>query len=468
MASERTLGAATVAELEQALRGELIRPGHEDYEQARKVWNGVHDRHPALIVRCHGLADVVEAVRFARSERMVVAVRGGGHSIPGFSTCDGGMVIDLSPMREVRVDAAARVATAEAGATWKEFDRATQEFGLATTGGLISSTGIAGFTLGGGVGWLMRRHGLACDNLLAATVVTADAQVVHATADENPDLFWGLRGGGGNFGVVTSFTYSVHPVGPTVLAGRIFFPGERAGDILRFHRRWAENAPDELTTLVSLATAPPAPFLPERWHGRPIVVIAGLYAGAISDGERVAEPLRSLEEPIADLMAPMPYTQMQSLRDGVFGPGTFNYYKAGFCLNRLDDQAIEALVHHHRTVTSPMSEIHVYHLGGQVARVPAEATAFGDRSAPFLLNIVARTQTGDGYDDAVTWANDLHTAIAPTLNGRAYVNFLSNEGASRVRAAYRDNYQRLRVLKNEYDPTNLFRLNQNIDPTGSH
>jgi hypothetical protein len=458
------LADGSIAELAEGVRGEVIRPGDPSYDEARAVWNGAIDRHPALIVRCAGVADVMRAVEFARSEKLVVAVRGGKHSIPGFSTVDGGIVIDLSPMQGIQVDPDARTVRAQGGVTWSSLDHETQAFGLAVTGGLVSTTGIAGFTLGGGIGWLMRKHGLTADNLIGADVVTADGRLVHASADENPELFWGLRGGGGNFGIVTSFEYKVHPVGPVVMGGPVIYPGELAADILRFYREWSEDAPDELTTLVSLATAPPAPFIPEEWHGKRIVIIPGVYAGSVEDGERAMRPLRRLGEPVADLMGPLPYVAMQSLLDPLWGPGAHNYFKSGW-LRGLDDRAIETLVAYHQDASSPKSEIHVHHMGGAVARVGAGATAFGDRSAPFLLNIIASTFTADGYDDAVGWAKGLHGAMDPSLTGGTYVNFISAEGPDRVRDAYSaDTYERLRALKRSYDPGNLFRLNQNVRP----
>jgi hypothetical protein len=392
-------------------------------------------------------------------------VRSGGHSIPGFSTNDDGLVIDLSGMQAVHVDPVQRTARVEAGATWNVFDHEAQAFGLATTGGLVSSTGVAGYTLGGGIGWLMRKYGLACDNLISADVVTADGRLVHASADDNADLFWGLRGGGGNFGVVTSFEFSLHPVGPTITAGAVFYPGDRAGEVLRAWRDWADRAPDELTTLVNLITAPPVPFLPEEWHGKPVVAIIGAHCGPVEDGEKAVQPLREFAEPIADLFGPMPYAAMQSLLDPLWAPGVHNYMKSGF-MPGIDDDAIAALVAGHADVTSPMSEIHLQHIGGAVASVAADATAFGERDAPFLLNVNARTPTADGYDAAVDWARGLHDSLAPALTGGAYVNFLSAEGHDRVRAAYGDKYDRLVALKDEYDPTNLFRLNQNITPSG--
>jgi FAD/FMN-containing dehydrogenase len=459
-----TLADGSVAELREAMRGEVICPGDPGYDEARSVWNGVHDKHPALIARCAGVADVLRAVEFARSEQLEVAVRGGSHSIPGFSTTDGGIVIDLSPMKGIRVDTNSQTASAQAGLTWSEFDHETQAFGLATTGGLVSTTGIAGFTLGGGVGWLMRKYGLTCDNLIGADVVTADGQVVRASASENSELFWGLRGGGGNFGIVTSFDYRLHQVGPTVMAGPVFYPGERAAEILRFYREWCEDAPEELTTLVSLATAPPAPFLPEEVHGKPIVIIPAVYSGSVEAGERAVQPLRDLGDPVVDLMGPMPYVAMQGLLDPLWGPGAHNYFKAGF-VKGLDDEAIETIVSHHENISSPKSEIHVHHMGGAVADVPAGATAFGDRSAPFLLNIIGSTFTADGYDDAVGWAKAFHSAMSPSLTGGTYVNFVSDRDEESVHDSYGDKYDRLVALKDRYDPTNLFRLNQNIPPS---
>jgi hypothetical protein len=464
--SPTVLGDGTVAELAEAVRGEVIRPGDDAYDEARAIWNGAHDRRPALILRCAGVADVIRGVEFARSQDLLLAVRGGKHSIPGFSTCDDGMVLDLSPMQAVHVDPAAGTARAEAGVTWSVFDHETQAHGLATTGGLVSSTGLAGFTLGGGIGWLMRKHGLTCDNLLSADVVTADGRLLHASEDENADLFWGLRGGGGNFGVATSLEYRVHPVGPTITGGAIFYPGERAAEILRFYRDWVDQVPDELTTVANLLTCPPAPFLPEEWHGKPLVAIIPVHCGSLEDGERAVRPLRGLGDPVADLIGPMPYTAMQSLIDPLWGPGAHSYMKAGW-MGGLEDAAIDTLVRYRDEVTSPKTEIHVHHMGGAVARVPADATAFGDRSEPFLLNVLASTFTADGYDDAVSWAQDLYGAMGPALSGGTYVNFLSNEGEERVRDAYgEDKYERLVALKDTYDPTNLFRLNQNIAPSG--
>jgi FAD/FMN-containing dehydrogenase len=368
-------------------------------------------------------------------------------------------------MKAIDVDIAARTATAGGGVTWAEFDAATQEHGLATTGGLVSSTGVAGFTLGGGIGWLMRKHGLACDNLRSAELVTADGQIVTASATENAELFWGLRGGGGNFGVVTAFEFDLHPVGPTVAAGAVFYPGERAEEIMRFYRDFVRDVPDELTTLVNLLTAPPAPFLPEEWHGKKLVALIGCYSGDAGEGERAMQPLRELGDPVADLIGPMPYVGMQSLIDALWPRGTKAYMKAGY-LRELDDAAIETAARFHQDATSPASEIHVHHFGGAVARVDDGETAYGDRQAPFVLNILAVTHEPGGLDPHVEWAQRLYAAIEPSLTGGAYINFLSAEGAERVKAAYgAEKFARLQALKDRYDPTNLFHLNQNVPPS---
>jgi FAD/FMN-containing dehydrogenase len=458
------LGEGSVAELAEVMRGLLIRPDDGDYDEARAIWNAAHDRRPVLIARCAGVADVMRAIEFARSQDLMVAVRGGGHSIPGFSTCDGGMVIDLSALKGVRVDPGASTVRAQAGLTWGELDHETQAFALAVTGGLVSTTGIAGFTLGGGIGWLMRKHGLACDNVLSADVVTADGWLLTASADAHPDLLWALRGGGGNFGVVTSFEYRVHPVGPVVAAGPVFYPGDRAAEVLGTWRELAGEFPDELTTLATLLVAPPAPFLPERWHGRRLVGLVAMYAGPPTDGLRAIEPLRRLGDPVADLIDPMPYVAIQRLVDEVWTRGAHNHFKAGF-MRGLDDAAITTLVRFHDTMPSPVSEIHVHHMGGAVGRAGAAEAALGGRDAPFLLNIVARTPTAEGFDETVEWARDLHAAMQPALTGASYVNFLSSEGDARIGAAYGpQSFRRLTEIKRRYDPENVFRLNQNIPP----
>jgi FAD/FMN-containing dehydrogenase len=458
------LGDATLSEFEQGLRGPLIRPGDEAYDEARAVWNGAHDQRPALIVRCAGVADVMRAVDFARSEDLVVAVRGGGHSLPGFSTNDGGIVIDLSAMTAVHVDPASRTAVAQGGCTWADLDHETQAFGLAVTGGLVSTTGIAGFTLGGGIGWLMRKVGLACDNLVAADVVTADGRLVRASEDENPELLWGLRGGGGNFGIATSLEYRLHPVGPMLLAGPIFFAGDRAEEVLSFYRDWVRDLPDETTTLVNLTTAPPAPFLPESVHGKPIVAVIAVHAGDSEQGRTLVQPLKDLGDPIADLIDVMPYTMMQSLLDGLWTKGAHNYMRSAY-VDELNDEAVAATVERHRAVPSPSSEIHFHHFGGAVARVGDDESAFGNRSAEYVLNVIARTPDAEGFESSVAWARGTAEALAPVSRAGAYVNFMGDAGDERLRESYGDaKYERLVALKRQYDPDNMFRLNQNITP----
>src|SRR4051812_34793710 len=458
------LGEATIAELEQNLSGRLIRPGDEDYDEARGIWNGAHDRRPAMIVRCAGVADVMQAVDFARSEDLMIAVRGGGHSIPGFSTVDGGVVIDLSEMTAVHVDPARSTAVAEGGATWADFDHETQAFGLAVTGGLVSSTAIAGFTLGGGIGWLMRKYGLAADNLIGADVVTADGCLVHASEDENPELLWGLRGGGGNFGIATSLEYRLHPVGPMVTAGPIFFDGERAEEVLRFYRDWVQTLPDEITTLVNLLTAPPAPFLPEEGHGKKVVAVIAVHSGEAEEGQALMQPLKDLGDPVADLIGPMPYTVMQSLIDALWGRGAHNYMRSSY-VDRLDDAAVAATAARQQAVPSPQSEIHIHHFGGAVARVGEDDTAFGGRSAQFVLNVIARSPGAEGFADNVEWARGTVDALSPVSREGAYTNFMGDPGDARLRASYGPaKYERLVALKRQYDPTTLFRLTQNIPP----
>src|SRR3954470_22741212 len=463
-AATHPLGEATLAEFEQGLSGRLIRPDDPEYDDARSIWNAAHDKYPAMIVRCAGVADVMRAIELARSEDLEVAVRGGSHSIPGFSTTDGGIVIDLSAMRSVHVDPERRTAVAEGGTTWADFDHETQAFGLAVTGGLISTTGIAGFPLGGGIGWLMRKHGLTSDNLIAAEVVTADGRLVRASESENPELLWGLRGGGGNFGVATSLEYRLHPVGPNVLAGPIFFAGDRAEEVLRFYRDWVRDLPDEMTTLANLTTAPPAPFLPEEVHGKPVVAVIAVHAGQPDEGRALVEPLKALGDPVADLIDVLPYTAMQSLIDALWAPGAHNYMSSAY-VDALDDEAIEAAVERHRAVPSPHSEIHLHHFGGAVARVEEDATAFGGRTAPYVLNVIARSPEAAGFDENVEWARGTTAAFAPVSGPGAYTNFMGDANDARLRASYGDaKYERLVALKRRYDPANVFRLNQNIAP----
>jgi FAD binding domain/Berberine and berberine like len=457
------LGAATVQELREQVRGEVLVPGDAGYDDARAIWNAMIDRRPALILRCAGVADVMLGVQFARSQGIELAVRGGGHSLPGFSSVDGGMVVDLSAMKGIRVDPDRRRATVQGGATWGDLDHETQAFGLATTGGLISTTGVAGLTLGGGIGWLMRRLGLACDNLVGADVVTADGRLVRADAEENPDLLWALRGGGGNFGVVVSFDFAVHPVGPTILGGPVFFPGDQAAEVARRYAEYTADLPDEMTTLIDLMSAPPLPAIQSEWHGQLAVGAVACYAGPPEEGEKAAAGLRELGTPILEHVGPVPYTMLQSLLDPLFGPGARNYFRSGY-VSEISEGLIEQLVAFHQTKPSPASEIHVQHLGGAIAGVRNDATAFASRDAGFVVNIVGRWQDADQDDRVIGWARDLYSAIESFTSGGTYVNFISS-GDDRVTEAYPNaTLERLAEVKRTWDPTNLFRLNQNIEP----
>ena len=460
---DSVLGEATIQELREAVRGEIVTPNDEGYEEACRVWNGAHDgRRPALIVRCTGAADVIAAVGFARSNDLTIAVRGGGHSIAGFSTNDNGIVIDLSQMNGVHVDTDARRATVGGGAVWADVDHEAQAHGLATTGGLVSSTGVGGFTLGGGIGWLMRKHGLACDNLVGAEVVTADGRLVHASERENADLFWGLRGGGGNFGIVTQFEFELHPLGPIVYAGPIFYSADADGDLLRLFREWAPGATDDVTALIDLTTAPPLPVIPEAWHGKKVAAFIAASAGPVDEGDAQVSEFRAVAEPVADLLGPMPYTVIQSLIDPLWGKGIHAYFKATN-LARLDDALIDRLRELHLQAPGPQCEIHVHQMGGALARVGDGDTAFAERSMPYVLNAVTGWHDPDAADAHIAWARAVIEAASEASTGRAYVNFLGDADAAR--SSYgAETYKRLVELKNQYDPTNVFRLNQNIEP----
>jgi FAD/FMN-containing dehydrogenase len=459
------VGEASFGDLQAAVRGEVIRPGDADYDEARNIWNAAHDRHPAVVIRCAGTADVIKSLEFARSQGLPVAVRGGAHSIAGFSTCDGGVVIDLSAMRAVTVDPARRRAVAQGGATWADFDHETQQFGLAVTGGLVSSTGLGGFTLGGGIGWLLRRYGLTCDNLVGADVVTADGQLVHASADQNQDLFWALRGGGGNFGVVTSLELALHPVGPMVLGGLLFFPGDAARQVLTGWRELTATMPDELTSLVNLTTAPPVPFLPEEVHGRPIAVIGAVHCGSPEAAEEAVRPLRTLAEPIFDHLGPVPYAAMQQALDPLWTAGAYNYFTSAL-LDELPDQAIDEALERWSQKPTAQSEMHMHHAGGAMARVHPSETAFAQRTSPYLLNVIVRQPDGAGFDENLDWARQTRQAMSAYGPGTSYVNFTGEADQTRVPTSYPpETYERLVAVKDRYDPTNVFRLNQNIRPS---
>lgn len=448
----------TVQELRRRLAGPLLLAGDPGYDDARTVWNRMIDRRPALIARCTNTADVVTAIRFAREPNLLISVRGGGHNVTGHAVCERGLMIDLSSMKSVRVDPQRRIAHAEPGLNWKELDTATQQHGLATTGGIISSTGVAGLTLGGGHGWLMRKHGLTCDNVVSVEMVTADARVVRASADENPDLYFGIRGGGGNFGIVTSFEFRLHPV-TTVLAGFFLYSRTRARDVIALFREQAAKAPDELT-LGTLVTT---------WSdGEPVIAVPLCYCGAIEQGERLVQPFRALGSLKVDGVRPMTYGELQTMFDATNPPGAW-YYKTGY----LDGDAVhgdgfvETLLEHGDFPSpSPLSRIYVEHLGGAVARVRPDETAFVHRHAPFDLIVIAGGFRPEETDKNMQWARATSSAMQPFMSGGTYVNYLgADAGVDAVRSAYGPAYERLVALKNRYDPDNVFRLNQNIKPS---
>ena len=461
---ETVLEQADIEAFEIGLRGKLLRLGDDGYDSARSIWNAMIDHKPTLLVRCAGVADVLRAVDFARTHDILVAVRGGGHNIAGKSMCHGGLVIDLAPMQGIRVDPVARTARAQAGLKLGDFDPETQAFGLATTMGIVTDTGIAGITLGGGYGWLAGKFGLACDNLISADIVTADGRFLTASADENEELFWGLRGGGGNFGVVTSFEYQLHPV-DSILGGMVIHPMTSAAEVLHFYEEFASAAPDELTTACALLSDP---------DGNPIIAIAVCYCGPAEEGEKVLKPLRAFGPPVADLVSPMPYVALQAMLDEAFAPGRLYYWKTSL-LRKLTDPSIETLVEHASKKASPMSLAVLQQMHGAAGRVGATDTAFVHRYDHYNFLPVASWEAPEGSEKNIRWAREFWGAMQPFVEDDCYANDLGEvelenvideTGEDRVKAAYGDEtYERLVKLKNAYDPTNFFRLNTNIEPT---
>jgi FAD/FMN-containing dehydrogenase len=452
-----------VGQLATSLRGELLTKSSPEYDAARTLWNGMIDRRPAFIARCRSAADVIRGVTFAREHGMPLAIRGGGHNVAGNALCDDGLVIDLSPMKSVRVDPRRRTARVEPGVTLGELDHDTQAFGLATPLGINSTTGVAGLTLGGGFGWLSRRFGLAADNLLSADVVTANGELVTASEDEHPDLFWAIRGGGGNFGVVTSFEFQLHEVGPEVLAGIVVHPFDRAPELLRRYRDVAASAPEEVTAWVVLRTVPPLPTIPKEAHGTNMVGIAMIHSGRREESERTLKPLRSIGQPMADMVVLQPYTAYQRALDPLLTPGARNYWKS-HNFTELSDELIDTLVDAARQLPDPQCEIALAQLGGATSRVKPDATAYTHRDAAFVMNVHGRWSDPSRDGDCIAWARSLFDATTPFATGGVYVNFLTADESDRVRAAYGANYQRLAETKARYDPDNLFRQNQNIRP----
>ena len=453
-----------VDELQAVLRGEVVLPDDPRYDERRKVWNGSIDRRPAVIARCAGVADVRTAVRFGREhEELPVAVKGGGHSFPGHSVCDDGLVIDLSLMKGVRVDPAAGTVRVQAGVLLGELDIETQAFGMAVPSGIVTHTGVAGLTLGGGIGWIMRKHGLSIDQLLSVDVITADGDFVKASEDENPDLFWGVRGGGGNFGIVTEFEFRLIPLGTQVVAGPVLWRMEEAPEVLRFYRDWIADCPDELMTIVTQRKVPDVPMFPPELVGEKVAGVVACYCGPVEDAERVLRPLKEFGSPVIDMCAPKPYLVHQKSLDAAFVPHRW-YYVRSCDVAHLSDGVIDVMADFGMRITSPITSVALWQMGGAVARVGEDDTAFNGRNAGHTFNINGNAFDGEGFDAERQWARDYWTALAPHHTS-VYVNFLMNEGEERIRQAYGSaKYDRLKALKRRYDPTNLFRLNQNIPP----
>ena len=462
------IDASEIEQLRVSMRGRLLKPGEPDYDKARVVFNGMFDRRPALIARCSGVPDVIDAVRFARRHHLLTAVRAGGHSVAGNSMCNDGLVIDLSRMNNVTVHRNRRIARVQAGATWGDVDRETQAFGLATPGGIVSHTGVAGLTLNGGIGWLRNKYGLTCDNLVSAEVITANGDVFTASADENADLLWGLRGGGGNFGIVTSFEFALHPVGPLVAAVFAFYPIAAARDVLKRWRKWIASAPDEASTEIVTWTAPAAATLPPGVHDQAVVIAAGVYAGDAQEGLRVLQPLRQFGDPLGEIAGAIPYRGVQSAFDASLpNTGEVIAYWKSLYLNDLTDSAIEIMADRAEHRTSRSTMVFVQHLGGAVRRVPTNATAFPTRHAAFVMNVMGDWRDPRETPHHVAWVREAWNRLAPHSTGAVYLNYIGQEekdADALVRSAFGSNYDRLAQIKRKYDPTNLFRLNQNIEP----
>ncbi len=456
------MARSTIGQLQENVAGQVIAAGDAEYEHARVVYNAMIDRHPQAVVRCTNVDDVRATVIYAREHGLDLAIRGGGHSVPGFGTVDDGIVIDLSGMRTVTVDARAGTARAEGGATWGDFNDATGAYGLATTGGIISTTGVGGLTLGGGIGYLSRRLGLSCDNLISADVVIADGRKVVASETENEDLFWALRGGGGNFGVVTAFEFRLAPIA-TIYGGPIFFELEHIQDVLRFYREFIADAPEEYGGFPAFQIAPPLPFIPENRQGQPFIAMVNCWSGAPEQGERLIAQVRSIAPPVAEMIGPMPYPEINSAFDALVPPGMQHYWKANF-VSDLTDAVIDAHVVHGPKVPVVNSTVHIYPINGACHRVPADATAFAYRDANFATVIAGMWPEPTDNEANIGWVRDYYAATAPLSEDGGYVNFMAGDDQDRVRANYGGNYERLVDVKRAYDPDNLFHLNQNIEP----
>lgn len=457
--------ASRFAALASGLQGSVLLPGDDGFDASRTVWNARFNRSPALVVRCAGAGDVAAAVRFAREEGMELSVKGGGHDYAGNTVGEGGLLVDLGAMDSVEVDVEGRRATVGAGATWGQVDAATQEHALATPGGTVSTVGVAGFSLGGGVGWLLRKHGLAVDNVVAAQVVTAAGDIVRADEDENPDLFWAIRGGGGNFGVVTAFEYALHPVGPEVMAGQVLYPLERAGELLRFYREYFRDAPDEVMCFPFFIRVPPMDVFPEAFHGKVVLDFVVAHCGSVEEGREALAPFREQGGAIADFVMPQPYTALQQAFDAGMGKGN-RWYSRSLHLDELTDEAIDTLLAHLDPFPGAFTAVYLGAGGGAMGRVDPGATAYPHRSSAHELHIFPGWMDPGGDEAAMTWADRFHGAMAPHGNGRVYVNLLGDGEEDRVPDAYASNWARLREVKAKWDPENVFRRNHNIPPAG--
>lgn len=459
------IGADSVEAFRARVRGPVFLAGDDGYDEARKIWNAMIDRRPAMIVRCAGVADVIDSVKFAREHGLRLSIRSGGHNIAGLSLAEGGLVVDLSHQKGIHMDLASETVRVQAGVTLGDIDRETQAFGYVVPSGVVSETGLAGLTLGGGFGWLTRSYGWTSDNLLSVDVVTADGELVRASESENADLFWGLRGGGGNFGIVTSFEFRMRKLGPTVAAGLILYPMAKAAEVMAFHRELAVSAPDELTTLLLLRLAPPAPFLPESVHGQPVVGIAVCYSGDAEKGMEVVKPLKEFGEPLVDTIQPKPFVVHQSFLDAAQAPGRNYYWKSDY-LPELTPEAAEVIMEHTKEFPSPESAVLVFQLGGEVSRIPDDHSAAAHRDVKYILNVAGSCIDPAKTDAVVSWARGVWQAMRPHSTGGAYVNFLTEEeGADRVLEAYSPaKLEKLAAIKKKYDPANFFRMNQNVAP----
>jgi FAD/FMN-containing dehydrogenase len=463
MTQAPTIDNAAIEEFAQTFGGNILRPGDAGYDDARAIFNAMIDRRPALIVQPANPADVATAVKFARERDLVVSIKGGGHAPSGHAVCDGGLTIDLSLLKEIKVDPQAKTATAGGGVTWGELDVATQAHGLAVTGGRVPSTGIGGLTLGSGSGWLERKLGYTVDNMIGAEVVLASGDIVHASETENKDLFWGLRGGGGNYGIVTKFEYRLHPIGPLVFGGMLVFPRSRAAEIIRAYRDFLETAGDDIGGAVALVCAPPEEFVPEPMHGMPVVGVIVCYTGKPEDGPNAMKPILDLN-PVMNMTQPMPYVEVQKLIEAGNPPGIQQYWKAEMCPD-LPDEAIDALVSAAAEPRSTLTAVIVMPLGGAIHRVADDATAMGWRGAKWSIHIIGEWPDPSENEEQISWVRAVDAAIQPWAQKGTYLNFLMDEGEQRVKESFGAHYKRMEDLKNKYDPTNFFRLNQNIRPT---